>query len=794
MPTVLTDLRYAVRRLGRSPVFTLVTVATLAVGIGANIGLFGVVNALLLAPLTAREPGRLVRAYANRVSNVSQQQYGELSARNGTLSGLAAFTPQFSSLRDGAGAPPERVFVAAVSGNYFEVLGVAAAHGRALSAADDHPGAAGAIVLGHGFWQRRFGGDASIVGRSVVVDGRPHTVIGVLAAQFTGTLAPFVPEVFLPLQTARRSASVQMIGRLKPGVSRVQAQSELTAIAAQTAGASADGGSARMTLYAAHPLHPEAIKMGAIFASLLFFLVVLVLLIACVNLANLQLARHAERAHETAVRAALGAGRGRLVRELLAETVVLSAAGTLAALAAASAVARALESVSLPVTIPMAVELTFDGRVMAFTVVLAVVVSLLSGLVPALRSTRDALGASRDGSRLAGFRPSRLRAVLVTTQMAMSALLLVVGGLLVRSLANPADKGFDAGGAYTASLDLEAAGYTAERGMALQARLLDRLDQQPGIVAASFARIVPLTLENTANYFVREDPPASSRPVKVYQNEVSRGHFRALGIPLVAGRDFTARDGMGSEPVAIVNEALARRLWPGESALGRRLSRSKGQSIADGWMTVVGVARNSKYKTLGEPETPFLYTPLSQGYWPAATLIVKSTLDSRRLMAVVGAELAVLDPELPAFGGRSLDAATDVSAIPTRVAAGIAVGLGVVALVVAGLGIHGVIAHAVRTRKREIGIRVAIGASPAMVVRGLTAQTMRWILTGLTIGLILSVGVGHLLRSLLFGVGPGDPLTLVAVAVVLSSLSAAAAYLPARRAATASPLSALRDE
>lgn len=803
------DLRYGARLLARSPGFTFVAVAALAFGIGANVTIFGFANALLLKPLPIAEPDRVIRAYSGTESNTNYAHYQEYRDRNSTLSELAAFQGVSVSLR--AEGPPQQLMGQSVTGNYFTALGVAAQLGRVIESNDDQPGAPGVVVLGHGFWRRHFGGDPQVIGRAVMLDGHPYTIVGVAPASFLGAMAPMAPELWVPWNAPGQDQdrAAHLIGRLRPGASITQAQADLSTIAARITAAQPDPNyRATITVYPARTLVQFFVPATTAFLGLLMAVVGLVLLIACVNIASLLLARSAARRREIAIRLSLGADRKRLTRQLLTESLLLSITGGAAATAIAFVTTRVIASWPLPAPIPIAIDLAFDWRVGLFAAALSIGTTILFGLTPALQSAKtDVAPALKEGTATAGVGRSRLRAAFVITQVALSTLLLVMAGVLVHSMvrASDIDVGFVRDRVLTASIALHPESYTPERGGLFYEQLLDRLERNPGILAANVVDIVPLTLSDSAEIFFpegQEAPPAErfNEIETVHLNRISRGHFRTLDIPLLAGRDFDSRDRIGSAPVAIVNETLARRFWPGESPIGKRLHSWNGQQF-DPWIEVVGLARESKYQTVGENPKSFLYRPIAQlhtprqgGFSSRGTILIKASGNPMAALPALQAEVEALDPNLPVFNVMTLEAATSVSLLPIQVAATLAGILGLVALALAAIGIYGAISYLVRQRTREIGIRMALGARPGAVVRLVTQQGMIWTISGMTLGLSAALAATQLLSGLLYGIAAADPLAFGGIPLLLGGTAFAACYVPARRASRIDPLAALREQ
>ena len=809
MSSFLRDLRYGLRSLARTPGFTATAVVVLALGIGVNAAVFSLANAFFLRPLPVSDPETIVRVYANRFSNVRYRTYLELRDRNTTLAGLAAFQLRSFGLR--VQGDVEHTFGEVVTGDYFSLLGVAPARGRLLTPDDDRAGARPVVVLSHAFWVRRFGRAEETVGQVIALNGQPFTIVGVAREGYTGVLAPLAGDLWVPLATdailrpsldadARLEASFHLAGRLRPNVVRAQAQADLDTIGRQLRAAAGEPPPREnaVTVYGSTMLHPEVSNPVTAFTAVLMIVVALVLLIVCVNVANLVLARAAGRDVEMALRQSLGAGRGRLIRQLLTESFVLAAGGALGGLAIAYWGTKLVSAARLPAPVPVALMLPVDQRVLAFTALIAVVATVAFGMMPALTASRIDLVAALKGAGTAGVRHSRLRSAFLVAQVSMSVLLLVVAGLFIRSFrsAQSIDTGFDRGNVLTASLDLETRGYSDARGIEFARSLSERLGSAPGIVSVNVVDIVPMTLSNTTTILLRDGDaapaPGQRAPTPfIYVNAVGPDHFRTLRIPLIAGRDFTNQDHATAAQVAVVNETLARRFWRGQSAVGQRLRSGDGPAAQV--IEVVGVARDSKYVTLGEEPRPFLYRPFAQAYTPRMTLLVRTSGAPESALPAIKQEVGALDAGLAVFNVASLDAATAVSLLPARIGGLLLAALGALALLLAALGIYGVLSYLVRARSREIGIRVAIGATPRAVAALVVRQALVWTATGAVIGLALAIACTRFLASFLYGISPLDPLTFLGVSAALIAVATAAALIPALRASALDPLVLLRD-
>jgi predicted permease len=809
------DVRYGLRTLARAPGFTVIAFTVLSLGIGANATIFSVANAFFLRPLPVSDPGSIVRVCSNRYSATRQRTYLEYRDRNSTLAGLAAFQMKsFGLLVD---RETEHVFGETVSGEYFPTLGIASARGRLLLPSDDRPGAMPVVVLSHAFWTRRFGAAPDAIGKTIRLNDQPFQIVGVAARTFTGLMTPLEGDLWVPLaadaflrpalDAASRldSTSVHLVGRLKPGVDRVRAQADLDTIGRQlrVATGQLDSGPA-VTVYPGTTLHPEIAPPVTAFTAVLMAVVGLVLLIVCVNVANLVLARAAGRSVELAIRQALGAGRGRLVRQLLTENLMLSLAGAAGGLSIAYWCTRLIAAAQLPAPVPVALNLAVDVRVLAFTTLVAIAASLAFGLVPALGVSKVELVTALKGTGSDGRTHSRLRSSFLVAQVSMSVLLLIAAGLFIRGFRNAQsfDMGFDTDHVLTASVDLETRGYTETRGREFIRAIVERLEGAPGIVSANALDIIPVTLSNATDQMIRqgEPMPAPDRPLppNVYVNAVGPGHFRTLRIAMIAGRDFTDRDDGSAPGVVIVNETFARRYWPGTSALGQRL-RSTG--TPNRVLEVVGVVRDSKYVTVDEEPRPFVYRPLAQAYTPHVTLLVRTTTTSAAAVRTINEEALLTikeavkaqDPGLAVFSVATLSDATALALLPARIAGNLLGALGILALALAALGIYGVLSFIVRSRTREIGVRIAIGATPRAVAVMVVTQALKWSAVGVCIGLVSAGLLTRLLQRFLYGISPTDPWTFGAVTLLLALVACAAALIPATRASRLDPIVALKD-
>ena len=814
----LQDLRYAVRLLRRNPLFALTAVLSLAIGIGANTTIFTIANALLFKPpLGVADASRLVDVGRSQdghaFDNGSYPNYLDIRARNTVFSGIYAYRlgPEPMSLRGKDGA--ERIYGEMVSTNYFNVLGTPPHIGRLFTSDDsEQPGATPLAVLSHRFWMRRFNGDPAIVGQTLVLNGRPFMVIGVTPEGFHGTtvltsdlwvpvnmvgeLASRLPPAIL---TSRESAWLVMGARLKPGVTVGQAQAELANIGRALEQEFPDANRGRgLRVVASSPVPGDGAPVAA-FMAVLMAIVMLVLAIACANVAGVLLARATTRRREIAVRLAIGAGRGRLIRQMLVESTLLFLIGGSGGLVLARLMTGALLSLLPAVPLPIDVTLALDGRAVVFTLTLSLVAAILSGLAPAFHASRaEVVGALKSDTQ-GGPERIWLRHAFVVSQVALSIVLVVGAGLFARALqrASEIDPGFDPHGVELATLDLSLGGYTADTGRVFARELIRRVRETPGVQAAALSAVMPLGdrgigLGGLAVPGV--EPRNGRRFFDVDWNVITPGYFATMKMALLTGRDFSDADREGTPSVVIVNETAARQWWPRQDALGKTLLQETGRPDAPDavrTLTVVGVARDSKYRNLGEDPRPFVYVPIQQQYM-SRTVIAARSAHGQRLAGELRALLASMNPNLPIVQALTFDAYSQLGLLPQRIAASVAGSLGLVGVLLAAIGIYGVTAYMVSSRTREIGIRMALGAERASVVRMVLRQGLTLTMIGAAIGLAVAAAASRLLGSLLFGVGATDPLTFIGSTLLFFVVGAAACYVPARRATAIGAMDALR--
>src|SRR5262245_41345679 len=820
LDTWLQDVRYAFRLLRRNPVFALTAAASLAIGIGATTAIFSIANALLFRPpAEVAEPARLVdvgRAQDGQgFDNGSYANYLDLRKRNTVFSGVYAYKLGAEPMSLGGPDGAERIFGDMVSTNFFAVLGARPHIGRLFTLDDsEQPGGAPFVVLSHQFWRRRFNSDPAVLGRTLQLNGQPFTVIGVAREGFHGT-TPLTTDIWVPLTmvgelsprrtssilTSRESSFIVMGARLKPGVTVRQAEAELANIsrALQQEFPDANRGKT-FRVVAASPIPGNGAPFAVSF-SILMGIVALVLAIACANIAGVLLARATARRREIAVRLAIGAGRWRLIRQMLVESTLLFLVGGAAGLALARVMTTAVVSLLPTLPVPLDVSLPLDARTAAFTVAVTFAAAILSGLAPALHASRPQVVGGLKADVQGGPERLRLRNAFVIGQVTFSIVLVVGAGLLTRALQRAADMnpGFDTHGVELAALDLSLAGYTADSGRVFTHDLIQRVREVPGVQSAALAAMVPLGgggLGFGGLSVPGLQPPDGRRYLEADWNVVTPGYFSTMKMSLAAGRDFTDADSDNSLLVVIVNETAARRWWPNQDAVGKTVQRHDGRiggPDESRSMTVIAVARDTKYRDLAEAPRSFIYVPEQQQYAPRTTIVARST-QGQRLAAELRALLARLNPNVPITQSQTMDDYAALTLIPHRVAASVSASLGIVGLLLAAIGIYGVTAYSVTSRTREIGIRVALGAQRERVVRMVLGHGMMLTMAGAALGLVLAAGASRLLGSLLFGIGATDPITFIGSAVLFSAIGLAACYVPARRALRIEPVTALRDE
>jgi predicted permease len=804
---LIRDLRYAIRQLRKVPVFTLTAIVTLALGIGANSTIFSWMNSTLFSPVPGAHPqSRLVIITRGPDGSVSYPDYLDLRNHSRALSGLIGW--DINSVDLTGSGKPQSLWAALTTANYFDVLGVRPVLGRFFQPREGMaPGKSPVVVLGYRTWQLLFNGDPGIVGRTINLNRHPYTVIGVAPPFFQGAGTGLRLDLYVPLMMQqqleshsylqdRGEPSLAILGALAPNVSRLQAQQELTLEMKQLAQAWPAEHQGRNDMLAWPMWRAPDSANGYLYQMLppLMGIALVVLLLACVNVANLSLVRAVARRREMAVRLSLGANRSRLIRQLLAESVLIALAGGGLALLVTFWSARSFDRFVPPTDVPLALNMHVDGRVLTVTLLISTLTGIAFGMLPALRSSRVvpvAVLKEEAGTTAGGQNKARLTSALAVVQIALSFLLLVCGGLFIRGFRNAqhADPGFRADHVLLSSVDLFPAGYTAPAGLAFQRELLKRIAQIPGVESSSFSDWSPLGLRSSEEVVTPEGyAPKRNESLTLSEMQVGPQYLETLGIPLIAGRDILASDTPDSQLVAVVNEQFVKQYWPGQNAIGRRLK------IDGSWLTVVGVARNSKYLELDEAPQPFIYWSALQRFHHSFVLHIRVAGDPKAYAAPVAAAVHSLNADLPVLSQFPLSRNVEFASTGTRVA-GTFVGMfGIVGLALAALGIYGVLAYTTRQRLHEIGIRMALGAKRGDVLQLILRQGLVLTGIGMAAGLVCALLLTPLLRSSLYGVAPSDLLTYCSVAFLLAAVALTACFIPARRAAYIEPVRVLRSE
>jgi predicted permease len=811
MDRLFQDLIVSFRRLRSSPGFTLAAILTLALGIGANTTIFSLVNAVVFRPFGVERQDELVffnmHVAKGEFPATSYPDYKDYRERNSVLSSMAMYRIAPMNLSRGAGEN-SRLWGYLVTGNYFETLGVKAFRGRILGPADDvskggHPVA----VITYNCWQRRFAGDPDIAGKTVKVNGMDYTILGVTPSGFVGTELIFTPEIFVPLTMVKQIEGFDwtvergdgngfVVARLKPGVSMKSAEASINIITKQL-GREYPNDDAGVTIVLSAPGMAGTYLRGAItgFSAVLMVVAGMVLLIACVNLASLLLARAADRRKDTAIRLALGASRYFLMRQLLTESMVLAIAGGGAGILLALWLTGLVNAWSPPIDVPVIPHVTMDVRVLLFAGAISMITGLLFGLAPALQSTRATLaGAMRNDAPSEKLRRVSLRDLLVTSQVALSVVLLIGSVLVVRSLQHALSLrlGFEPQHAAVVSFDTGLQGYDETRTREFQRRLLDKVRSTPGIESAGLIDGLPLTLNisNSIIYFEGKPAPRPGDAPMANMYDITTGYLKAMQTRLIAGRDFDARDTKDSPEVVLVNEAFARQLLPGEEALGKRFRTGP----AGKWRQIVGVVEDGKYRSLGESPSPTVFQNMEQDWRSNATLIARSPLAEAETTRLLRRAVGELDPSLTLYDAGSLTSELALALFPARLVAVVLASFGLLAIVLAATGVYGIMAYAVSRRTREIGIRMALGAAPSQVLRVVLMRTAVLLGIGTILGLVMSYASGQFFGQILYGVSAHDPLTYGFAISLMAAVAFVACWVPARRAIKVDPLTALRTE
>ncbi len=822
---MLGEIKVALRGLAKSPGFTVIAIATLALAIGANSAVFSLINALLVRPLPYQQPSRLVLIWERFAAQgldripVSPPEYLDLEKDIQSTTQIAAFTYQTFNL--GGGDLPERISGALVSPTLFPLLGVEPIKGRTFAREEQGQGHDDVIVISERLWKGRFNSDPSLVGKSLLLNGRSYTVIGVMPARFEFPIPLFgiqgnqfaervdiwKPIAFTPLELKERgSRSYDLIARLRSDVSVTKAQAELDNIISNWVRAYPDnyrnsGFGARI-----YPLHDQVVGGMRTGLAILLGAVVFVLLIACANLATMLLARASAHERELAIRIALGAGRWRLLRQMLAESVSLALAGAVGGVILSVWGLELLKQIGAR-TVPRLAEVNVDIVVLLVTAVVAVGTGILFGLIPAFVSARPELTeALKEGGRgsTTGARRNRLRNSLVVAEIALALVLLVGAGLLLKSYARVQniDPGFDRHNVLTAEIDLPDSKYP-QRGNAeyrhgeaminFWDEALRRVRQLPGVEAAGYTVVLPLSGSNTDSSFGIEGRPLGGKEPTPDEElrTITPDYFRVLKTPLLRGRFFAESDNADAPGVAIINDALARKYWPSEDALGKRITFSDTRKPDPKWLTIVGITRSLRHRGLDLDPQPEYYIPLAQRAESSMILTVRSAQDPRSLASAVRREIQSIDPDQPIANVRTLEAVTADSIAPRRMSVVLLGAFAGIALLLAGVGIYGVISYLVVQRTHEIGVRMALGAQRWDVLRLVVGHALKLVGIGTMIGLILAFLSTRTLSALLYSVGAFDATTFVFVTITLAAVALLASYIPALRATRADPMIAL---
>src|SRR6202162_2008679 len=816
------DLRYGLRMLRKNPGFTAVAVLSLALGIGANTTIFTVVNAILLNALPVRELPRLVemdtvdtktlvtQARSEKLG-MSFPNFQDYRRDNTVFTDQAAFIP--TAVTWGGGAEPLQILSELVSANYFEVLGIRPARGRFFMPDEDtKPSGNDVAVLSYALWANKLGSDPRIIGKPLIFDARPYTVIGIAPRGFRGTITFFSSEqVWIPTSMKdqvlggkikdffndRRFLTVGTIGRLKPGVEMTTAEASLKTMATHLeAEFPKDNGGSSVAL---SPLADAAVgvndhKRIALAGAMIMGGVGLVLLIACVNLANLLLAQGARRQKEISLRAALGAGRTRIVRQMLTESMLLSLAGGIVGLAIAYAGRSILWSLRPPFIQESGIDLSLDSRVLLFTFGMAILTGFIFGLVPAIKASRpDLMEILKAGGRggTMGWRRDPLRSLLVVCEMALALITLVGAGLFLHSMQNAqkTDLGFESKNLLTMTFDLGALHYEEGSGQQFYRTAIEQVKNSPGVAAVSIASNPPIGGGLARTVFPEgRDEASGYRGTLTIVDDVMPNYFETLRIPMLRGRSFNDGDRMETAVVAIASEAMVKQYWPNENGLGKRFHFFGDPTLRE----IVGVAANSVVNEVGEEPQPIVFLPMTQDYVPAATLHVRTTGNPEAVVATTRAALQSLDPNLAITNVFTIDQIMSQALWAPRMAGFLLALFGALALVLSAVGVYGVLSYSVNQQTREIGLRMALGAQRGDVMRLILGQGLRLTVAGLGLGVLAALGLMRVLVSLLFDVRAYDPLTYTAVTLFLTGVAFIACYIPARRAMGVDPMVALR--
>ena len=805
------DVRHAVRMLLKNPGFTIVAVIAVALGIGANSAMFSVINAVLLRPLPYHEPDRLVTIWEESPQRdmyeipVSLANFRDWEDQNNVFEHISVYT--FTNLNLSGAGEPEQLLAVRSSANLFSLIGAAPLLGRPFVPEEDNEGASRVVILSQGLWQRRFSSDSGIVGRSLTLNNQSYTVVGVMPANFQfpigfgylGKVLNDPVDLYVPLAAASKEAvrgsfAFFSIGRLKPGVSIDQARAEMTAIESRLEQQYPANTGIGINLI---PTHEQTVKEIRPALLVLLGAVAFLLLIACTNIANLLLARAASREREIAIRTALGASRLRVLRLLLTESVILSLAGGCLGLLLALWGTDALMALA-PDNIPRLNEVGVDGRVFGFTLAVSLLTGIVFGLIPAIHASKPHLNeALKEGSRgsTGGVAGKRIRSILVAVEVALSLVLLIGAGLMIRSFSrlHQMNLGFDPDNVVALNVSLSRSKYPeARQRVAFFQAALERLQSLSGVQSAGATSGLPLTLSVSGSDFRIEGrpEPEPGKEMIINTRSVSPGYFGTLGIPLIKGRDFSDRDNSDDSRVAVINSDLARIYFHDEDPLGKRITFDEGAS----WLSIIGIIDDVKQLGLDSSAKPEVYFPYPQAAGPSMSIVVRTASNPLSLVAAMKDQIQEIDKDLPVAGVKTMGQLLSESVSGRRFNMLLLTIFAGVALVLAAVGIYGVLSYSVSQRTHEIGIRMALGAQTSEVLKLVVGQGMLLTLAGLSAGVVASLFLTRLMSSMLFGVTATDPTTFVAVSVLLAGVAVGACFMPARRAAKVDPMVALRYE
>lgn len=803
---MLQDVRIALRRLGKTPGFAVVTILTLALAIGANTTTFSALNHFLLRPLPVDHPQDLVFLNSARGPTQSYPVYLDFRDRSRTLSGVIAY--RIAPVAFSQGGKNAQLWGDEATGNYFDVLGVPALLGRTFTADDDRRGSSHpVIVLSYNTWQSRFGADANIVGRTAKLNGLDYTILGVMPKGFYGTEIILAPEFWVPMAMepqiepgnnwldSRGTHNIGLVGRIKGGFNARQVDSDLNAIAGELGRTHREDEGMRVRL--SPPGLMGATLRGPVlgFTSVLLVVAGMVLLIACVNIAGMLLARAAARRKEISICLAIGAPRRRIIRQLLIESLVLSLIGAAAGALLAVWILKLIASIRFPLNIPAVTSLPIDWRVLLFTLAACLLTTLLFGLAPAIQSVRVDLVPALKNHLSERFRRVQARDILVAAQVTLSVILLVGTVLVIRSLqrAVTIDVGLNPNHAALVQFDVGLTGYSVDRGRALERRLMDQLAATSGLESFALASSFPLSVgQSSTNVYAEGKPaPKAADAPGAYYYSVTPGYFRTVQTRLIAGRDFDQHDIAGATRVAIVNEAFARRLFPGENAVGKRFRQG---FVGAPWIQIVGIVQDGKYQSMNDENELALFWPRAQRYDAIFAVVARSASSSTDALQAIQRVVNAIDPSFSFFETATLEEHMSFPLLPARIAASMLGAFGVLAMMLAATGVYGMLAYAISRRTREIGIRVAIGARRTNIVQLVLRRATLLVAGASIVGASLAFALGRFFTPILYGVSPKDPATYTLALAMTAVIGLIACFVPTRRALRIDPAVALRDE